>query len=95
MSRKAARKYSDEFKRQAVELASRVGPTEAARKLGIVDGNIHNWTKKFGEKRPSVVMVSSAQEEEIKRLRKENADLKKANTILKAAAAFFSQDHLK
>ena len=34
-------------------------------------------------------------EEELKRLRKEVEELKKVNYILKRAAAFFSQDHLK
>ena len=34
-------------------------------------------------------------QEEIKRLRTEVTELKKVNHILKAAAAFFSQDHLK
>jgi hypothetical protein len=33
--------------------------------------------------------------EEFKRLKAENDKLKKVNQILKAAAAFFSQDHLK
>ena len=34
-------------------------------------------------------------EEENRRLQAENAELKKVNHILKAAAAFFSRDHLK
>jgi transposase-like protein len=34
-------------------------------------------------------------DEENARLRRENQELKKVNQILKAAAAFFSQDHLK
>ena len=33
--------------------------------------------------------------EELARLRRENNELRKVNHILKAAAAFFSQDHLK
>lgn len=88
---KTPRKYNDQFKRQAVQLAKSVGPTEAARKLGVSDANVHNWRKKFGD----LASVSENEADELKRLRKENSDLKKANTILKAAAAFFSQDHLK
>jgi len=95
MRKKSSRKYTEEFKRQAVDLAIRVGPTEAARQLGIVDGNLRNWLKKFGGQYSASPSSSLSQEDELKRLRKENADLKKANTILKAAAAFFSQDHLK
>jgi transposase-like protein len=33
--------------------------------------------------------------EEFRRIQKENEKLKKVNQILKSAAAFFSQDHLK
>ena len=33
--------------------------------------------------------------DEVRRLQREVAELKKVNHILKAAAAFFSQDHLK
>jgi len=33
--------------------------------------------------------------EEIKKLKKQISDLEKTNYILKKAAAFFSQDHLK
>jgi len=34
-------------------------------------------------------------QEELRRLRKEVSELKQVNILLKSAAAFFSQDHLK
>lgn len=92
------RKYTDEFKRQAVELADSLGSTlEAARQLGASDSCIHAWRHKFSgsEVKGGTATISSAEAEELKRLKKENAELKKVNHILKAAAAFFSQDHLK
>lgn len=95
MGMKSQRKYSDEFKRQAVELGKELGATAATRKLGIAEGNIGNWTKKFGSGPRSKSVIGESPDEEIKRLRKKVVELEKVNTILKAAAAFFSQDHLK
>ena len=100
------RKYTPEFKRQAVSLALELGSTpKAAERLGVPESNIHNWRVKLkadddgslGESlsshRKSVPKESP--EEENKRLRQEVSELKKVNHILKSAAAFFSQDHLK
>ena len=92
------RKYTDEFKKQAVELAASLGNfTEAARQLGVPDSCIHAWRSKFSgtEVKGGTGQLKVAESEELKRLRKENAELKKVNHILKSAAAFFSQDHLK
>lgn len=83
--------YTEEFKRQAVELSIDLkSVAEAARQLGISDVNIHKWKALYTPKSSSSVTES----EEIKRLKKENDELKKINYILKRAAAFFSQDHL-
>jgi len=92
------RRYTLEFKKQAVELAATLGcVSKAAQELGIPDVNIHAWKKTIGQSQGKSFqeLKASAEQEEIKRLRKENADLKQCNLILKTAAAFFSQDHLK
>jgi transposase len=95
------RKYTAEFKRQAVELARELGSTpKAAEQLGVPESNIHNWRLKLkkGFELPKDKRASNdaeSPEEELKRLRRENQQLQKANYILKQAAAFFSQDHLK
>lgn len=93
------RRYTDDFKHRALALAKDIGISEAARKLGISSGNIYNWQKKLlslgkVSKLGASTPVESS-DELIRRLQKENSDLKKANIILKSAAAFFSQDHLK
>jgi len=92
------RKFTKEFKAQAVELAASLGNVkEAARQLGIPDGNIHNWKVKESTPIPSEEkhIFAVSEMEELKRLRRETAEQKKVIHILKAAAAFFSQDHLK
>ena len=94
------RTFTKEFKIQAVELAASLGNvTEAARQLGVLDSSIHNWKKSLSDSAPEVAVkkmnLSSEEHDELKRLRRETAEQKKVIHILKSAAAFFSQDHLK
>lgn len=99
MGIKNARKYTNDFKHRVVTLANEIGVTEASQKLGVSTSNIYNWKEsllKVGRvSKSDTKSPTESSEEELKRLRKENADLKKVNIILKSAAAFFSQDHLK
>lgn len=93
-------KYTEEFKLQALKLADELGSVvEATKQLGLKNNAIYNWKVKynyeFQNSKSRPVVVTSPESEEIKRLRKENEELKKVNYILKRAAAFFSQDHLK
>lgn len=86
--------YSPEFKQQAVDLAISLGNySQAARQLGISNSILYTWKGKCGHE--AKVSILSESEQEIQRLKRENAELKKVNHILKAAAAFFSQDQLK
>lgn len=88
------RKYSPEYKAQAIALAVRMGNvSEAARKLGVPTHTLFEWLRqKEGKAEPTHELSA---EEKIRQLERENEELKKANFILKQAAAFFSQDHLK
>jgi transposase len=94
------RSYTKEFRQQAVKVAEDLGSVmEAGRQLGIPSSNIYLWQRKYSGE---VIVASRKPEakpselaEEINKLRHENSQLKKVNHILKAAAAFFSQDHLK
>jgi transposase len=95
MGKKAIRSYTSEFKRQALNLAKELGPTKAARHLGIRDANIHNWRKKEAEVSLPTADDPKALAEENRKLREKVLELEKVNHILKRAAAFFSQDHLK
>jgi transposase len=98
------RKYTAEFKRQAVALAKELGSApKAAERLGVPESNLHNWRVKLeagerlkdGKGASASNQSAESSEEELNRLRRENQQLQKANYILKQAAAFFSQDHLK
>lgn len=94
---KTKRKYSQEFKEEAVKLAEELGSaSKAAAKLGISNQSLGNWIKKAkSEKFSSESEELAALREENKRLRKERDEQKKINDILKKATAFFSQDQNK
>ena len=90
------KQYSKQFKEEALELAESMGNVSAAaRQLGISNGAIHAWKRQLQRRSGNPEKQLSEAELENQRLRKENAELKKVNHVLKAAAAFFSQDHLK
>jgi transposase len=94
----SSRSYTMEFKKQAVELAENLGSAaKAAEQLGISDKNIQRWKREWIGSPTGMgkLEAGSVDSDELKRLRKENAELKQVNLILKTAAAFFSQDHLK
>ncbi len=95
VEKKKSRKYTEEFKKQAIELAKDLeSMSKAAKQLGISHANLHNWKIKAQESENlESKMAQTNAAEELKRLRKENSDLKKVNYILKAAAAVFSRDH--
>lgn len=87
-----SKRYSEEFKRKAVELyLSRGKDTDVATELGIARSSLFAWHKKYQDEL-NPVLVSDA--EELRRLRKENARLAEENEILKKAAAFFAREHL-
>jgi transposase len=67
--------------------------TAVAQKLGIgTPETVRKWVRRAevdGGERPG---VTSAEHAEIKRLKRENAELRRANEILKAASAFFAAE---
>jgi len=99
MEKRTRRVFTQEFKVQALELAEQMGSTNrAADKLGIKADSIRLWRRNLGRSTGGdtrTVAQAMNEAEEIKRLKKQISDLEKTNYILKKAAAFFSQDHLK
>ncbi|MEK7836441.1 MAG: transposase [candidate division NC10 bacterium] len=93
---KGKRKYDKQFKDEAVKLVteSNRAVTEVARGLGIHENLLHTWKRKYQED-PSGSFPGKGhlkpQEEEFKRLQKENANLKEDKEILKKALAIFSK----
>ena len=95
MQRISRRRYTDDFKTQAVTLAESLGRAKAARQLDISVKTLGNWLDASRAGRP----LSSPQrqpvsemESELARLRAENATLKMEREILKKATAFFAKE---
>ena len=88
-----ARKYTLEFKEEAVKLVTEQGYSQnkASTVLGTNSKNVHRWVKELTDKKPSGKALT-AEQEEIKQLRKENERLKMEREILKKAAAFFANE---
>ena len=95
MSKRKNRKYSQEYKQEAVELAKKLGLSEASRKLEIPLSNLERWKSGKNsysiEKSQDIVKLQS----EVKRLKKELAEEKAIVEMLKKATAFFSKEREK
>jgi len=93
MAKKKRRKYTKEFKEEAVRLISEEGFSyaEAGRNLGVNPNLLSRWKREFEgiELDPG---SAAAMQAELKRLRKENKRLKMEREILKKAAAFFAKE---
>ncbi|KLL97320.1 transposase [Rhodococcus sp. IITR03] len=98
----APRKYDAETQERAVRMyrdriAEHGGSKIAARRhvgelLGIAPATLRNWIEAADRTdMPTVLMSGEAVDaDEVRRLRKENAELRRANEILKTASAFFA-----
>ena len=88
------RTYDRQFKIDAVKLLKESGKTasEVAGNLGIKCDLLSRWKKEFANETKKVFTgKGNPRDEEIARLKKENADLRMERDILKKAMAIFSQ----
>ena len=91
------RSFSKEFKLEAVRLIIEGGHpiSQAARDLGIRDTVLGRWKQEY-EKDQRNAFPGKGQlkpeDEELRRLRRENARLRMEHAILKKATAIFSKD---
>ncbi|MFD9480417.1 transposase [Streptomyces nojiriensis] len=99
MGSKYTKRYSDEYKRDAIELVRSSGRTvtEVARELGISSESLRGWVKKARAAQDNgsgsgALRAADDRDEELKRLRKLTVEQAKTIEILKKATAFFAKE---
>ena len=94
-------RYPDELKERAVTMVLELRSqhpndhgviTRVARQLGVGTESLRQWVRRVEIDDGTRAGATSEQEAEMKRLRKENFELRRANEILQAAASFFGAE---
>ncbi len=94
--RRKRRSFTDEFKAGAVALVLDQGKTiaEVARDLDVMASSLSHWVEQArADRSKGKTGLTTAEREEMARLRKENRELKMEREILKKAAAFFAKEN--
>ena len=96
-SKKKRKKHPEEFKREAVRLLEGRGErtvADVAASLGVAENLLHAWKRKFGGAAEQMRRERGGEtpEEELKRLRREMAQVKQERDLLKKSLAFFARD---
>ena len=93
-------KYPDPFRKDAIALVESSGPpvAEVARSLGIADGTLWNWVRgarDATERSSDPDAVSESERDELRRLRKENVEVRTDKEILRRGAAYFARETMR
>ncbi len=102
MTGRGQQHYPPELRERAVRMVAEVAPnygwqwaaiTAVAQKLGVGTAEtVRKWVRRAEVDTGRRPGTTSEESEELKRLRRENAELTRANDILKAASAFFAAE---
>ena len=92
MKAKKYRRYTTEFKKDAVRLVQEEGLTAAqvARDLGINANSLYKWIQAASPEKEET--LSTSEQEELRQLRKRVRVLEEEREILKKATAFFAKE---
>jgi transposase len=93
-------RYPEEFRREAVQmaLASSDSSASIARRLGVNETTLRSWVaNELAEqaRQANPLSVSPSEFEELRRLRREVAELRLEKEILRKAAAYFAQETIR
>jgi transposase len=95
--RRARRKFSEEFRAGAVRLVLDEGRTagDVARELDLTESALRAWVVRAQADRTKGKSggLTTAEREELVRLRKENRQLRLERDVLKKATAFFAKEN--
>jgi len=97
MAKRKRRTFTDEFRAEAVRMVRESGMTVAqvAKDLDLTRSALRLWVKQAeidnGKGAPGA--LTTAEKDELARLRRENKQLRMEREILKKAAAFFAKEN--
>ena len=88
------RSFTPEFKAEIIELCQRGDRSigQVARDFDLTETNVRTWVKQAEIDQGERPGLTSAEREELTRLRRENRSLREDVEILKRATAFFAQE---
>lgn len=102
MSGSASRRYPPELRERAVRMVAEIrGDHESewaaigkvAQLLGVTSAEtVRQWVRRAEVDAGARPGTTSEESAEVKRLKRENAELKRANAILRAASTFFAAE---
>ena len=97
MAGKTRRIYSEQFKADAIKLvlASGRAVRQVARELDLDPGSLHTWMRQRRKRAGDVIEAQPASEtleEEVRRLRRDLANVKEERDFLKKATAYFAKE---
>jgi transposase len=92
--KRARRKFSDEFKRDAVELVRSSGRpiAEVAEELGVYDSTLGNWVRQRERDEGEREGLTTDERAEKRALEAENAQLRMERDLLKRTVAFWVKE---
>jgi transposase len=95
--RRQRRRFSDEYKAETVKLvlSGHKSAGQVARDLDLTETAVRAWVKQaqIDKGQGTQGAVTSAEKEELAKLRKENRELRMEREILRKAAAFFAKEN--
>jgi transposase len=95
--RKKGKRYSPDFKEEALARCLENGVTQTSQELGVCQATLNRWKKESSESGRKGAKNKPTYEElekENRRLKKENGWLEEINRVLKKSTAIFSSNHL-
>jgi len=94
-----SKRYTKEYKSEALKLSEEIGSKEASKKLGVSDWTVRRWKAEAGTNKKEENWEASRKlatenrelQEKIKELERENARIRKENEFLEDAASFYTE----
>ena len=93
MAKRHRRKFTDEFKAETVKLIRESGRSvgSVSKELSLTETAVRDWVKR-AEASGSSAELQPDERAELRRLRKENQELRMEKEILRKATAFFAKE---